>query len=63
VVTWAVFVYAFASALSGSAVGPVLGVVIYGTPGLTVMVLGLLALKFVPGRASADRQFAQVGSG
>jgi hypothetical protein len=63
VVTWAVFVYAFASALSGSAVGPVLGVVIYGTPALTVVVLGLLALKLVPGRSPAERQFEQVGRG
>jgi hypothetical protein len=62
VVTWAVFVYAFAAALSGSTVGPVLGIVIYGTPALTVVVLGLLALKFVPGRATADRQLTQVGS-
>jgi hypothetical protein len=62
VVTWAVFVYAFAAALSGSTVGPVLGIVIYGTPALTVVVLGLLALRFVPGRAPADRQLTQVGS-
>ena len=53
VVTWVVFVYAFASALSGSVTGPVTSVVIFGVPALSVVVLGLLALKLVPARASA----------
>ena len=48
VVTWAVFVFAFASALSGSITGPVMGVVLHGVPALSVVVLGLLALKIVP---------------
>jgi hypothetical protein len=50
VVTWAVFVYALASAVTGSTSGPVVGLVLYGVPALSVVVLGLLALKLVPGR-------------
>jgi hypothetical protein len=56
VVSWVVAILAFASALSGSAVGLVLGLVLYGTPALTVVILGLLALKVLPGRSAADRQ-------
>lgn len=56
VVTWAVFVYAFASALSGSVTGPVMSIVIFGVPALSVVVLGLLALKLVPDRLIADRR-------
>jgi hypothetical protein len=56
VVTWVVFVYAFASALSGSVTGPVMTVVIFGVPAVTVVVLGLLALKLVPGHSTADRR-------
>lgn len=48
VVIWAVFVFAFASALSGSITSPVMTVVLHGVPALTVVVLGLLALKIVP---------------
>jgi hypothetical protein len=55
VLTWAVFVYAFASAVSGSITGPAMGLVVYGVPALSVVVLGLLALKIVPGRHPADR--------
>ncbi len=56
VITWVVFVYAFASALSGSVTGPVMSIVIFGVPALSVLVMGLLALKLVPGRPTADRR-------
>jgi len=56
VVTWVVFVYAFASALSGSVTGPAMTIVIFGVPAVTVVVLGLLALKLVPSRPTADRR-------
>ena len=55
VVTWVVFVYAFASALSGTVTGPGMSIVIFGVPALSVVVLGLLALKFVPGRPPPTR--------
>jgi hypothetical protein len=63
VVTWAVFVFAFASALSGTVSGPVMAVVLYGVPALSVLVLGLLALKIVPARPTVDRQFDHVSNG
>jgi hypothetical protein len=55
-------VFAVASALSGAATSLLLGIVLYGTPALSVVILGLLALKALPGRP-ADRQFEPVGSG
>jgi hypothetical protein len=47
-ISWVVAIFAVASALSGSAIGWVLGIALYGTPALTVVILGLVALKFVP---------------
>ncbi|HET6733175.1 hypothetical protein [Mycobacterium sp.] len=61
--SWVVTVFVVASALSGSTIGAGLGIVLYGIPALSVVILGLLALKLVPGRSSADRQFDHVGSG
>jgi hypothetical protein len=63
VVTWAVFVYALASAMTGSTSGSVVSLVLFGVPALSVVVLGLLARRLVPGRGSVDRQFEHVGSG
>lgn len=51
VVSWIVAAFAFATALSGSATGLVLAVVLFGAPALTVLVLGLLALRVVPARS------------
>ena len=55
VITWVVFVYAFASALSGAVTGPGMSIAIFGVPALSVVVLGLLALKLVPGRPPSMR--------
>jgi len=63
IISWVVSVFAVASALSGSAIGAILRLVLYGTPALSVVILGLLALRLVPGRLAADRQFEHVGSG
>lgn len=62
-VSWVVTIFVVASALSGSTIGVALGIVLYGTPALSVTILGLLALKLLPGRSSADRQFEHVSSG
>lgn len=63
-ITWVVAVFALASAMSGSTVGPVIGVLVLGAPALSVIILGLLALRFVPVRpAAVDRQFERAGSG
>lgn len=43
--------FTFATALSGSVTGVVLAVVLFGVPALTVLILGLLALRLVPARA------------
>jgi hypothetical protein len=51
VVSWIVAAFAFATALSGSATGLMLAVVLFGAPALTVLVLGLLALRVVPARS------------
>jgi hypothetical protein len=51
VVSWVVAAFAFATALSGSVTGVVLAVVLFGGPALCVLVLGLLALRVVPGRS------------
>ncbi|MFG1930458.1 hypothetical protein ACGFK1_07345 [Mycobacterium sp. NPDC048908] len=53
VVSWVIAAFAFATALSGSATGLLLAVVLFGGPALCVLVLGLLALRVVPAR-SAD---------
>jgi Kef-type K+ transport system membrane component KefB len=63
-ITWVVAVFTVASALSGSTVGPAMGILLLGAPALSVIVFGLLALRFVPtGSAAADRQFEQASSG
>jgi hypothetical protein len=62
-VSWVVTIFVVASALSGSTIGVGLGIVLYGIPALLVMILGLLALKILPARSSADRPFDHVSSG
>ncbi|MCV7298826.1 hypothetical protein H7J93_04155 [Mycobacterium barrassiae] len=62
VVTWLVAVFVVASALAGSATSIVMGVVLYGVPAVVVLILGLLALRLVPGRC-AGRSFAHVDAG
>lgn len=43
--------FTFATALSGSVTGVVLALVLFGAPALAVLILGLLALRVVPGRS------------
>jgi hypothetical protein len=50
-ITWVVAVFTFAAALSGSTAGVILGIVLYLTPALCVLVFGLLAMRIV---ATAD---------
>ena len=47
VVSWVIAAFAFATALSGSATGLLLAVVLFGGPALCVLILGLLALRVV----------------
>jgi hypothetical protein len=63
VVTWVVSIYVVATALTGSATSMTMGVVLYGVPAVLVVVLGLLALRLVPGRAAAEQPFEHVGAG
>jgi Kef-type K+ transport system membrane component KefB len=63
VISWVVSVFAVASALSGSATSLVLTIALYAIPGVSVLILGLLALKVVPGRPATDRQFEHTGGG
>ena len=51
VVSWVVAAFAFATALSGSVTGLVLVPVLFGAPALSVLILGLLALRVARGRA------------
>src|SRR3954463_10064110 len=51
VVSGVVAAFAFATALSGSVTGVVLALVLFGAPALSVLILGLLALRVVPGRS------------
>ena len=51
VVSWIVAAFAFATALSGSTTGFLLAIVLFGVPALTVLILGLLALRVVPARS------------
>jgi hypothetical protein len=63
-ITWVVAVFALASAMSGSTIGPVMGVLVLCAPALSVIILGLLALRFVPVHPpGVDRQFERAGSG
>lgn len=61
VVSCVVAAFAFATALSGSVTGVLLAVVLFGAPALTVLILGLLALRLVPARSgdAAIRRQAQ----
>ena len=62
-ITWVVAVFALASAMSGSTVGPAVGIPVSGAPALSVIILGLLALRFVPVHpAAVDRQFEHASS-
>jgi hypothetical protein len=61
VVSLVVAAFAFASALSGSATGILLAVVLFGAPALTVTVLGLLAVRLVPSERSVARDHEHVG--
>jgi hypothetical protein len=59
VVSFVIAAFTFATALSGSATGLLLSVVLFGGPALCVLVLGLLALRVVPARtgdASMQRE-------
>ena len=62
-ITWVVSVSVVASALSGSATTVVMGAVLYGVPAVAVVILGLLALKLVPGRSIAGQSFEHVDAG
>jgi hypothetical protein len=46
-ITWAVAVFALALSMSGSTVGPAIGILVLGAPALSVIILGLLALRLV----------------
>jgi hypothetical protein len=61
VVSFIVAAFTFATALSGSATGLLLSVVLFGGPALCVLILGLLALRVVPARTgdAAMRREAQ----
>jgi hypothetical protein len=61
VVSLVVAAFAFASALSGSATGLLLAVVLFGAPALTVAVLGLSALRLAPAERSKAREHEPVG--
>jgi hypothetical protein len=50
VVSFVVAALTFATALSGSATGLLLAVVLFGVPALCVLILGLVALRVVPAR-------------
>jgi hypothetical protein len=63
VVTWVVSVFVVASALAGSATSMAMGIVLYGVPALAVVILGLLALRLVPGHSAAERPFEHVDAG
>jgi Kef-type K+ transport system membrane component KefB len=57
IITWVVAVFTFAAALSGSSTGSILGIVLYITPAVSVVVFGLLSLRFVPPRhADLERE-------
>jgi hypothetical protein len=54
VVSGVIAAFAFATALSGSATGLLLAVVLFGGPALCVLILGLLALRVVHPSISRD---------
>jgi mannose/fructose/N-acetylgalactosamine-specific phosphotransferase system component IID len=51
VVSLIVAAFTFATALSGSVTGVLLALVLFGVPALTVVILGLVALRVVPARS------------
>ncbi|WP_006246796.1 hypothetical protein [Mycolicibacterium tusciae] len=62
-ITWAVSVFVVASALSGSATSAVMGAVLYAVPAVAVVILGLLALRLVPGRSATGQSFEHADAG
>ena len=52
-ITWVVAVFTIAAALAESPTGVVLGVVLYATPAVCVLVFGLLAMRLIPARGPA----------
>lgn len=62
-VTWVVSVFVVASALTGSATSIAMGAVLYGVPALAVLILGILALKLLPGLSATDQSFEHVDAG
>lgn len=62
-ITWFVSVSVVASALRGSATSVVMGTVLYGVPAVAVVILGLLALRLVPGRSVSGQSFEHVDAG
>jgi hypothetical protein len=64
VVTWVVAVFTVASAMAASGTGPVMGIVMLAAPALTVLILGLAALRLVPARPAAPHgSFEHAGKG
>jgi hypothetical protein len=61
IVTFVISVFAFATALSGSVTGIMLAIVLFGGPALSVLILGLLALRFAGVEQPANREREQVG--
>ncbi len=55
IVTLVISTFAFATALSGSATGIGLAIVLFGGPALSVAILGLLALRIVGAEQPVDR--------
>jgi hypothetical protein len=63
VISWVSSVFVVASALGGTATSVTMGIVLYGVPAAVVVILGLLALRLVPGRSAADQPFDRVSAG
>ncbi len=62
-ISWVSSVFVVASALGGTATSVTMRVVLYGVPAAGVVILGLLALRLVPGRSAAERPFEHVAGG
>jgi hypothetical protein len=63
VVTWVMTVFAVASAMGGGSLSLALSVALYAIPAASVLILGFLALKFLPARSAPERQFEHTGGG
>lgn len=61
--SWVVSVFVVAAAMSGSASTLAMGVLLYGIPALIVAMLGLLALKLVPGRRPPGHRLTTPAAG